>query len=215
VYSTQKYLVFRLFPSSGFLGNINTTFRKLDLFPSSGELGKNIHTRLGPLERANLNHSSFCYCYNEITKPMMCDTEGTTAIIYTPWWLFNFMWECCWPFIRIWRRNEWIMLSALMGGGEFVTVLAQLSNTPWRRMGKWMYRSIFSWPRHWLELSSQLHAPILMSNNIYEVSVSVYFTLVFLRVSSNTDCYNWSTYKGNTHNSLIYWWTGIYELWCM
>jgi hypothetical protein len=33
----------------------NTTFRKLDVFPSSGE-GEKIPTQLGPLERANLNH---------------------------------------------------------------------------------------------------------------------------------------------------------------
>jgi hypothetical protein len=33
------------------------TFRKLDLFPSSGERGKKTPTQLGPLERANLNHS--------------------------------------------------------------------------------------------------------------------------------------------------------------
>jgi hypothetical protein len=32
----------------------NTTFRKLDLFPSSGE-GRETPTLLGPLERANLN----------------------------------------------------------------------------------------------------------------------------------------------------------------
>jgi hypothetical protein len=35
VYNTQNYWVFGLFPSSGILEN--TTFRKLDLFPSSGE----------------------------------------------------------------------------------------------------------------------------------------------------------------------------------
>jgi hypothetical protein len=33
----------------------NTTFRKLDLFPSSGQGGKT-PSQLGPLERANLNH---------------------------------------------------------------------------------------------------------------------------------------------------------------
>jgi hypothetical protein len=32
----------------------NTTFRKLDLFPSSGRGGT--PNQLGPLERANLNH---------------------------------------------------------------------------------------------------------------------------------------------------------------
>jgi hypothetical protein len=34
-----------------------------------------------------------------------------------------------------------------------------LITAPWRRMGKWMYRSTFSWPRHQLEVSGQLHAP--------------------------------------------------------
>jgi hypothetical protein len=46
-----------LFPSSGIPKN--TTFRKLDLFPSSGEGGEKILTQLGPLERANLNHWAF------------------------------------------------------------------------------------------------------------------------------------------------------------
>jgi hypothetical protein len=35
VYNTQNYWVFGLFASSGMLEN--TTFRKLDLFPSSGK----------------------------------------------------------------------------------------------------------------------------------------------------------------------------------
>jgi hypothetical protein len=43
-----------LFPSSDITKN--TTFRKLDLFPSSGEGGEKTPTQLGPLERANLNH---------------------------------------------------------------------------------------------------------------------------------------------------------------
>jgi hypothetical protein len=44
---------FGLFPSSGIPKN--TTFWKLDLFPFSGEGGEKTHTRLGPLERANLS----------------------------------------------------------------------------------------------------------------------------------------------------------------
>jgi hypothetical protein len=34
----------------------NTTFRKLDLLPSSGEGGRGTPTLLGPLDRANFNH---------------------------------------------------------------------------------------------------------------------------------------------------------------
>jgi hypothetical protein len=34
----------------------NTTFRKLDLFPSSGEGGGEDTYSVGPLERTNLNH---------------------------------------------------------------------------------------------------------------------------------------------------------------
>jgi hypothetical protein len=48
VYNTENYWVFGLFPSSGILEN--TTIRKLDLFPSSGE-GKT-PTQLGPLEKS-------------------------------------------------------------------------------------------------------------------------------------------------------------------
>jgi hypothetical protein len=48
VYNTQNYWVFGLCPSSGILNN--TTFRKLDLFPSAGE-GWKTPTQLDPLER--------------------------------------------------------------------------------------------------------------------------------------------------------------------
>jgi hypothetical protein len=51
VCNTQNYWVFGHFPSSGILENRNTTFRKLDLFPSSGERGEKTPTQLGPLER--------------------------------------------------------------------------------------------------------------------------------------------------------------------
>jgi hypothetical protein len=37
------------------------------------------------------------------------------------------------------------------------------SATPWRRMVECMYRSIFSWPRHCLEVSSQLNVPAALS----------------------------------------------------
>jgi hypothetical protein len=30
-------------------------------------------------------------------------------------------------------------------------------------MGEWMYRSKFSWPRHYLEVSGKLHAPAALS----------------------------------------------------
>jgi hypothetical protein len=32
--------------------------------------------------------------------------------------------------------------------GKVVPVLNEISTTPWRRLGEWMYRSTFSWPRH-------------------------------------------------------------------
>jgi hypothetical protein len=38
-----------------------------------------------------------------------------------------------------------------------------LSTMPWRRMGKWMYNSMFSWPRNYLEVSVQLHALAALS----------------------------------------------------
>jgi hypothetical protein len=51
------YWDFGICISSGILKN--TTFRKLDLFPSSG-WGGGTPTLLGPLERANLNHWPPC-----------------------------------------------------------------------------------------------------------------------------------------------------------
>jgi hypothetical protein len=34
----------------------------------------------------------------------------------------------------------------------------QFSAVQWRRVGEWMYRSTFSWSRHYLEMSGQLHS---------------------------------------------------------
>jgi hypothetical protein len=50
VYNTQNYWVFGLFPSSGILEN--TTFRKPDLFPSSGEDGGEDTHSVGPLRKS-------------------------------------------------------------------------------------------------------------------------------------------------------------------
>jgi hypothetical protein len=51
VYNTLIFRVFGLYPLSDALRD--TVFRKLDLFPSSGE-GLETSTLLNPLERANL-----------------------------------------------------------------------------------------------------------------------------------------------------------------
>jgi hypothetical protein len=53
IINPQDYWVFGLCPSSGVLKN--TTFRKLDVFPTSGE-GWGTPGLLDPLERANLDH---------------------------------------------------------------------------------------------------------------------------------------------------------------
>jgi hypothetical protein len=58
VYSTQNYWGFGIFPSPGVIVSRITTFRKLDLFPTTGEGEEKTSTQLGPLERANLSH--FC-----------------------------------------------------------------------------------------------------------------------------------------------------------
>jgi hypothetical protein len=55
VYSTQSYWVFVLFPSSDVFGSRNAKFRKLDLFPSSGEGGEDTYS-VGPLRKSNLYH---------------------------------------------------------------------------------------------------------------------------------------------------------------
>jgi hypothetical protein len=55
VYNTQNYWGFGLFSLSCILEN--TTFRKLDLFPFSGEGGGEDTYSVGPLDTANLNDS--------------------------------------------------------------------------------------------------------------------------------------------------------------
>jgi hypothetical protein len=52
MYNTQDYWVFGLCPFSNILEN---TFKKLDLFPSSGEQVEGT-TLLNPLQKDNLNH---------------------------------------------------------------------------------------------------------------------------------------------------------------
>jgi hypothetical protein len=54
MYNTQKHWVCGLRLSFGIINNQNTTFRKLDLFPSSSE-GKETLNLLGPLETANFD----------------------------------------------------------------------------------------------------------------------------------------------------------------
>jgi hypothetical protein len=48
---TQNYWVFALFPTSGILEN--STFRKLDLFPSSDEGGGEDIYSVGPLRKSD------------------------------------------------------------------------------------------------------------------------------------------------------------------
>jgi hypothetical protein len=50
VYNTQNYWVWGLLPSYGILEN--TMFRKLDLFPSSGEGGGEDIYSIGPLRKS-------------------------------------------------------------------------------------------------------------------------------------------------------------------
>jgi hypothetical protein len=59
VYRAQNYWVLGLFPSPGVFGSRNTTFQKLELFPTSGEAREKIPTQLGPLEGTNLNPLTF------------------------------------------------------------------------------------------------------------------------------------------------------------
>jgi hypothetical protein len=53
--STQNHWISGICPSTGIVTTMKYNFRKLDLFPSSGE-GRETPTLLGPLERDNLNH---------------------------------------------------------------------------------------------------------------------------------------------------------------
>jgi hypothetical protein len=60
VCNTQKYWDYGLYPSSGVPGSRNTTFRKLHLFPSSGERGVEDTYSIGPL-RDNLKHWTWAF----------------------------------------------------------------------------------------------------------------------------------------------------------
>jgi hypothetical protein len=69
VHNTQNYWFLRLCLSSGILETKKQTFRKLDLFPSSG--GGKTTTQMGPLETANINHwYSDLFCYGLINEAL-------------------------------------------------------------------------------------------------------------------------------------------------
>jgi hypothetical protein len=55
------------------------TFRKLNLFPSSGEWGEKTPTQLGPLERANLSRSQKHRTIEKVKEPsnFMCYTPSS------------------------------------------------------------------------------------------------------------------------------------------
>jgi hypothetical protein len=50
----------------------------------------------------------------------------------------------------LWSANRcsgtWKLIPTVRG--KVIPVLSELSTTPWRHMGEWMYRSTFSWPWH-------------------------------------------------------------------
>jgi hypothetical protein len=79
VYNTRDCWVFGPSPSSGILKN--TTFRKLDLFLSSGD-GWETPTQLGSLERTNLNHWSRCLPYPHLRTGMHPASETLCSLEY-------------------------------------------------------------------------------------------------------------------------------------
>jgi hypothetical protein len=44
-------------------------------------------------------------------------------------------------------------------------------------MREWMYRSAFSWPRHWLQVSGQLHVPAALLIGLYYLEKVKFLTL--------------------------------------
>jgi hypothetical protein len=58
----------------------NTMFRKLDLFPSSGDAEKT-PTQLGSLERANLNHR---FLFSRIPDDGKSKKKNNDSVCYTP-----------------------------------------------------------------------------------------------------------------------------------
>jgi hypothetical protein len=59
------------------------------------------------------------------------------------------------PFPRRKRPQHFLTPKPFKYKGKFkvVPVLNQLNTMPWRRVWEWMYRSMFSWPRHRLAVS--------------------------------------------------------------
>jgi hypothetical protein len=75
----QSYWNFGLFPSSGVFGSRNKTFRKLDLFPSSGE-GEGTCS-VGALRKIEIN-SPFTWGRKQIQFPKRC----VSTLLYTQRW---------------------------------------------------------------------------------------------------------------------------------
>jgi hypothetical protein len=58
-----------------------------------------------------------------------------------------------------WGATFTSIINYTRGKGKVAPVLNSLSTTTWRHIREWMYRSTFSWPRHELEVSGELHDP--------------------------------------------------------
>jgi hypothetical protein len=119
---------------------VDTTFRRIILTPSSV-----MHWPW----RYRMHTSPTCcvhlpYCvFSQLRTPL---SE------HIPPWKSKNLYSC--PDIE---NSFCIVLCVLYS--KVAPVLNEWSTTPWRRMGEWMYRFTFSWPRHQLEVSGQLHVP--------------------------------------------------------
>jgi hypothetical protein len=87
VHNTQNYWVFGLYASSGILENM--TFRKLDLFPSSGEGGGEDTYSVGPLRKSYSQYQTM----EKVQKPSnLCNSVLVLlpdVILRMPWLMFN------------------------------------------------------------------------------------------------------------------------------
>jgi hypothetical protein len=107
-----------------------------------------------------INLSNFMAClislYKYIQHRKECTSELAQATLRK---IIAAMFRCKNPStLRTKVRNNWYR-QPLRKKVKVVPMLNELSTTPWRRLGEWLYRATFCWPRHKLEVSGELHAP--------------------------------------------------------
>jgi hypothetical protein len=98
-----------------------------------------------------------------VTKPLIL-TEVLRSFHYLHRNNFKIAYDCFFPILHNSPLGVFVSFGVLYrtnekSEGKFVPMFNWISTTQWRCMDEWMCISMYSWHRHFLEVSDQLYAP--------------------------------------------------------